>query len=378
MRISILRRRSSAFLWSIVAALLSGPCAKGQWSVVALHTPGAYQSRANAMSGSLVGGLLRLSQASQPLPVLWDLSGGPITVLAQTPQDGGGVFGMFGDTQVGLGGQASLWHGTAASQVNLQPPGLGGATPVAIYGDQQVGRVNFPTNFHAGLWHGTAASFVDLNPPGMLGSWANATDGVHQGGQVSLPGPNFGLHAALWSGTAASFVDLNPGPSFASEILGMVPGQQAGWAEDAAWGSRHAAVWSGTASSLIDFNPPGSAGSQINATTGAIQVGYWGLGGQLPRAGIWFGGPSSFLDLAQFLPAGYSQSNATAVAEVNGQVYVTGWATRIGGNDEAFVWVGVPAPATLAAMLGGLVLSLRRRRAGWNCAAVPSSTAPSA
>ena len=70
-------------------------------------------------------------------------------------------------------------------------------------------------------------------------------------------------------------------------------------------------------------------------------------------AGIWFGTADSFVPLAPFLPSVYYQSVATCVAEANGVFYVGGYATTTASpsHDEAFLWVGVPAPASMAAFL---------------------------
>jgi hypothetical protein len=61
-------------------------------------------------------------------------------------------------------------------------------------------------NYHACLWRGTAASFVDLNPPGLISS---RLYGVDESQQVGIATVNGAIHAAYWSGTARSFVDLH-------------------------------------------------------------------------------------------------------------------------------------------------------------------------
>ena len=68
------------------------------------------------------------------------------------------------------------------------------------------------------LWHGTAASFVDLNPSGFYTSQAYGVSGNNQvggGGLDSRSGGGSG-HARLWHGTAASGVDLHA-------VLGGLP-----------------------------------------------------------------------------------------------------------------------------------------------------------
>jgi hypothetical protein len=126
----------------------------------------------------------------------------------------------------------------------------------------------------------------------------------------------------------------------------MVPGQQVGFATFGSPGLDHAGMWAGTAASWLDLNPPNSY-SRLMATCGTAQVGE--LDGF--DAAIWFGTPGSMVDLHTFLPSGYSYSIATSVYESNGVFYVGGWAARSGGpSEEAFLWVGVPAPSGLAAL----------------------------
>src|SRR5687767_3970507 len=62
--------------------------------------------------------------------------------------------------------RAALWSGTA-SWVNLNPATSRESVAHAVKGTQQVGYAWLnddvhPGGHHAGLWHGTAASWVDL------------------------------------------------------------------------------------------------------------------------------------------------------------------------------------------------------------------------
>lgn len=129
--------------------------------------------------------------------------------------------GVSGGDQVGYGYPpastttvALLWKGTAASFVNLHPdlPGFSSAaTAVDSATNEQVGYVSgvSPTYVaiqDAYLWHGTAASGVDLNPAGASQSAALAVAGGYQVGYEVLP--TYLKHAMLWHGTAASAVDL--------------------------------------------------------------------------------------------------------------------------------------------------------------------------
>src|SRR5204862_2050851 len=87
---------------------------------------------------------------------------------------------------------------------------------------------------HALLWHGSAASAVDLNPAGFESSHALAAWGDQQGGWAGdITNSKYAGHAALWSGSARSFIDLNPSADAAgavSVISGMNDGIQVGFA----------------------------------------------------------------------------------------------------------------------------------------------------
>jgi hypothetical protein len=59
---------------------------------------------------------------------------------------------------------------------------------------------------HASLWSGTAASWVDLSPPGSTDSYAYGSEDGQQVGYAFIGGIN---RASLWDGTAASWFDLS-------------------------------------------------------------------------------------------------------------------------------------------------------------------------
>jgi hypothetical protein len=273
---------------------------------------------------------------------------------------------MQGTRQVGVGpGGASLWLSTAQSQVVLHPVGAIGSMASAIAGNQQVGNFTPPVGGnHAALWFGSAASMIDLHPSGMLSSHALATDGALQGGRVALPsGTN---QAALWAGSAASFINMNPPGAFSSVIEGMVPGEQVGYATFVS--GSVAMLWRGTPQSAISLHPTGLAGvSGLRATVGFAQAGWANTYQYGLTAGVWFGTAESFVPLAPFLPPGYSNSSATSIAELDGTLYVGGYAYRSGTLDrEAFLWIGqIPSPGAAATLALAIVASAaRRRRAG--------------
>jgi hypothetical protein len=312
--------------------------AQQQWTSVRLHPEAAFFSYVHAVSATEQFGTLRDIGSSSDLPVIWrgtSVTWTPLVVGTGITGDG---LGMSGEFQVGRRSyQASLWQRTPESRVNLHPPQANYSEALAVRGKMQVGRANFGGIDHATLWRGSAASFVDLQPPGAHHSYAYATDGTLQGGEVWFTEQTWWVdHAAIWNGSAASFVDLNPAGRNSS-IRGMVAGTQVGWVHFPL--GDHAAVWHGIASSWIDLNPP-SWTTRFFATTGTVHVGEGGLSGAA-HALINFGAVDSWLDLHQFLPPGYgSFSGAYAVYQDGPAIYVGGYATRNGGDDEAFLWIG--------------------------------------
>ena len=141
---------------------------------------------------------------------------------------------------------------TAASAVDLNPPGFTYSSAQAISGGSQVGDGHGPsTGFsnHALLWKGTAASAVDLNPPGFNYSQARGVSGESQVGWGTLTG-TLGARALLWSGTAASFVDLHPANFEITSARGVAGLHQVGEGYGpATGGATHALMWSGTVAS---------------------------------------------------------------------------------------------------------------------------------
>ncbi len=191
------------------------------------------------------------------------------------------AFGISGAQQVGQSTEngnthAVLWSGSAASRVDLNPPGVFFSTAYAVSGGRQVGLTNSGVN-HAALWSGTAASRVDLHPAGASFSECNAIGGAQQVGRVYINGAS---HAALWTGSAASYVDLAPTNATYSWAYGVSANQQVGYAQINE-GTAHAAYWSGSAASHVDLGaliPGNFADSKAYAisTSGGVTsvVGY--------------------------------------------------------------------------------------------------------
>jgi hypothetical protein len=280
------------------------------------------------------------------------------------PADFCNVFAVEGDRQFGdWAFRAAAWAGSGATYVDLNPAGFDFSAVLAASGDHQAGwaQVQTSTDEHAMIWSGTAASAVTLHPAGAISSVAYAMTQTHQGGQVVLP-IAFGFRAALWSGTPESFVDLHPPDRGRSSVFGMFGDQQVGEAS-VLGGNTHAALWNGTVQSYRDMHPYPTGLSQMLATCGSAQVGYVNSSsiGAGIKAGIWFGTPESFLNLAQFLPPGAGSSVATCI-EFRDGVYTVGGYARYSNIDQPFVWVGVPSPASAAAWAMAGIFAARRKR----------------
>jgi hypothetical protein len=359
----------------VAAALLTvvGPAlGQPQWSVTVFHPGGAFLSEVWSLAPGQQAGRVQLaSQPTNSQAAIWSGSANNWQSLGP----GGVIYGTTGTQQVGFqntGSAATLWSGTPQSAVTLTPwglPGLSNAEAYGIAGDQQVGRARINNQDHAAMWTGSAASFIDLNPPGALGSVAYATDGVRQWGSAGVNtslGPK--AHAGYWTGVGASFVDLNPAEGMESGVRGVGGGQLAGAITyPAAPLITHAATCQGTAESWLDLHAFGALGeSYLYATTGSVQVGWSHVPGfSFPHAGVWFGTAASFSDLTQFLPPGFGgESSATSIIIDQGKIIIGGYADGPSGQHQAVIWTrDIPAPPSLA-LAGLLMLAPRRRRRG--------------
>lgn len=146
----------------------------------------------------------------------------PAVFIPTSYQGGSWVNGTDGIQQVGqtivyssspiqLPRHASLWSGTAASWVDLNPAGVSLSDAHAVHAGEQVGYVqgsalgSLPRS--AALWRGSAGSFTNLNPPGASVSEAFGVFAGEQVGQVQFPGQT--VWACLWQGDAASWHNLH-------------------------------------------------------------------------------------------------------------------------------------------------------------------------
>ena len=240
-----------------------------------------------------------------------------------------GFYGnQIGTVNDGVRDNASLWNGTAASWVNLNPTGAARSVCNGIHAGTQVGAASFGGQLRAGYWKGTAASWVELHPAGFVASEAKAVHGTEQVGVVYLD--SVVTHASLWNGSGASWIDLHPATgaerSFAYGVQG---GQQVGSVVTGNFG--RASLWTGSAASRVELHPTGATSSVATGIDQGIQVGRATIDG-LRRAGLWRGTPESWRSIG---PIAASDSQADA-ASGGFQVGVSWFA----GNPHASLWRG--------------------------------------
>lgn len=123
-----------------------------------------------------------------------------------------------GKQQVGAGRdvneslRAIVWNGTAASAVDVTPPGADSAEAVGVAGGYQVGSTVIAGTRRASVWQGSASSWVDLHPEGTYQSRIYATNGVWHVGSVTrfhVPGREDDEHAVMWNAATNEMIDLH-------------------------------------------------------------------------------------------------------------------------------------------------------------------------
>ena len=368
--------------FTLTAAVLPGRPVRAFefWTLVSLHPQWARQSSAYAITDGAQGGMIDTGDYSWGYhAAAWRGSAASAKLLDSSPYYSY-VNAMDGVSWVGNRGvnpvRAQLWTDGQAGAVDLTPAGSSYSQGLAVHGSTQGGGAEVGNHSHAALWNGTAGSFVDLNPSGALSSSIRAMDTSGQAGDLSLVQ---GIpRAALWHGTADSVVDLHPADAYASSAQAISNGRQGGYVQFVRDGPRHAALWSGTADSFLDLTPAGgpTIAGAIAGIDGNIQVGNAGFVDGSGGATVWFGTPESAFYLGSLLSSDYTETWAYAVdidefgtIRVVGSAYNNNYYLPDGTyfpRNEAMMWVLVPEPSSLAALVAGLAglagVRPRRRR----------------
>ncbi len=373
------RQLSAGVLAGVLIAaciLLTSRPAWSEWEVVNLHPPGAgwNGSEALAIDGQTQGGWL------QPMSgMIWS---GSALSASTLPTASSVVWALQGKDKAGTASyRAALWVGSSNDYVDLHQAGAVTSAVYGMYGNTQAGEVSWDSlsghtsGYHASIWNGTADSWQDLSPVGSSDSHLAAIDASGQVGRyrMSFEVP---YHAGLWYGTAESVVDLHPAGAYASQAQAISNGRQGGYAQFVRDGPCHAALWSGTAESFFDLNAPGgpTISGAIYGMDGNVQVGQAGFVDGTGGATIWFGTPESAFFLGGLLPDGYTETWARAIdVDEFGTIRVVGYAYNNNyylpdgthyPRNEAMMWVLVPEPSSLAALVAGLagLAGVRPRR----------------
>jgi len=149
--------------------------------------------------------------------------------------------------------RATVWGPPSYYGALIHPAGVSNSFLSAVSDGRQFGSIHTPypgPQVHAAMWSGTAASFIDMNPPG------HSTSGIAGAGDGQAVGSVDGYtvsHAALWGYGPDSFQDLHPAGAASSSLLDCQEGLQVGTASIG--GQTHAGIWSGTAEGFFDLHP---------------------------------------------------------------------------------------------------------------------------
>jgi hypothetical protein len=388
------QRHISGFAIALAAWLSAGRAQALVYTAVDLNPTGIVESYGYGAGGSQQVGWYQATGSTREHAVLWTGSPGTAIDLGASDLIQSYAWATNGTQQVGWGWGTStggrwhaiLWNGAASPKIDLNPNSTFlRSAAVGISGNWQVGYGAGTTTgrgSHALLWNGTAASAADLHPAGFATSEAWGVSGSQQVGNGASTSAGGNPHALLWNGTAASAVDLHPAGHTMSYAWATNGVQQAGQAAGPATNYLpHAMFWSGTAASAVDLTPAGCYQSVARGLNSTFQVGFatGPATGNASHAMVWSGTADSAVDLDQFLPAGLTNSVASAI---DSQGNIVGQAVDATGSVHAVLWrpVGggpviseaptspdspsVPEPGTAAllAAVGAMGLAVRCRR----------------
>jgi hypothetical protein len=258
---------------------------------------------------------------------------------------GSGVFDESSTNSTGV-----MWTGTGGTW--LTPSGVWGSGAAAVWGGNQYGSVHVGFGvMHAARWSGSAASFVDMNPPGSPASGIADAWGDQQVGSATVAGLN---GAALWTGTPSSAISLHPAGVSSSSVVAVRNGIQVG--SVTIGGAGHAAAWLGSPQSFADlhgFVPPAFSSSYASEIEVAHDGTIWIVGGgfntttQRQEALVWRHNPDAF-----------SGDVATIDASAGGTQHLTLFAGPSHASAEYWVLGSLTGTMPGLAFGPGLVLPL--------------------
>lgn len=148
-------------------------------------------------------------------------------------------------------GDGAVWTEPSSWPTFLTPPDAWGSSATAVSDGAQYGSVHLGFGVvHAARWTGSAASFVDLNPPGSSWSYVSGAGDGQAVGRATLGGVH---RAALWWEPSGSFVDLTPPDASSAELRATRGGYQLGSASFDSSGTKNL-IWAGTSTEFVDLD----------------------------------------------------------------------------------------------------------------------------
>lgn len=279
--------------------------------------------------------------------LMWSSTPDSAIDLTPTGHEGSGANAAWGSTQGGWGrkeivfpdggwrivNHALTWSGSPANATDLHPGQLGwwgwNSEVTDIWENIQVGWAEYYSEKHAVSWRGSAAGMADLHPTNFTESAAVA---VHRNTQLGWgTAENGGRVALRWHGTRESAEVLPPLPGFQVYELGDIWEDNMVGTGIITGGRQRRALLVGESTTTVEFvdlHPERYFITSAQSIWGNTQVG-WGIGpgsdlSTQQHALLWYSSPVCVVDLHQFVPPEYSESEANSI-DMFGNVVGSAW-----------------------------------------------------
>lgn len=301
------------------------------YSLIELMPPGT--DDAELWKGDTNSQVGFVTVASKAQAARWEGTTGSLTMLGGPQFDYSHAFDHAPGIQVGSVyisnlSKASLWFNTAASRVDMHPPGYYSSGIYTTTGSMHAGyaRPNQATPSRAAIWMDEQSPPILVHPADRYGSFILDASGTDLVGSTTLSAANTNPRAALWRQNGSEFIDLHLANYTSSQARAVYAGFQGGIAGTS--DRQDAVLWNGSAETgtILTghyFRP----GAWINDISATQQVGslrhyarsnfggvYWDY------AALWSGTPESFFNLSQFVPAGSNGADAQGIDKSTGDI----------------------------------------------------------
>jgi hypothetical protein len=340
-----------------IAAILFGtlataPAAAQDYRFVDLNPPGFTSSRATGIDGGLIAG--HASSGTSTHATAWSVSGGANSAVDLNGRLGGSTASdVQGGRIIGVGhgegfprsGSTIIWDEVGSNFRRLETVTSAGW---GLSGNAVVGSRSSDGVSRATRWDATTGEFSDLNVVLNNGSYggslAYGVDGNIAVGFGGLQGINgFGTHAVAWDLSAGGFTDLHPDGythTWAKDVSGSLV---VGYGELPTTGDNdRALLWNLATNSFTDLHNSEflySNAHDVSESAGLV-VGSANVGNAV-HAIAWDLTGGLYVDLHELVPAGYTQSEATAVDAFGN---IVGSVTTADGVMHAALWRNNAAP----------------------------------